>query len=240
MDYTGKEIPVESIPSIFLSLFDVGDQFIRPEDEGSGKLPIGNDQRVARIILQLLRRLPWDSRFDALRQAITQGRAVFISAKIVMELGKLSDKQAGAERPKPEALIRHSDQVALADLVLAKVRDAGRDNSLLTCPKLPHILSLWKDLTGDAEPVTWVSQVERDDRNLAALLEKFMERNVSHSMIQVDGNPRYRLNQKALTPFLDPGSILDRTRTLTKSEWLGQPQQDALRQFIRDYKPKGH
>ena len=96
MDYTGKEIPVESIPSIFLSLFDVGDQFIRPEDEGSGKLPIGNDQRITQIILQLLRRLPWDSRFEALRQAITQGRAIFISAKIVMELGKLSDKQAGA------------------------------------------------------------------------------------------------------------------------------------------------
>ena len=98
---------MESIPSIFLSLFDVGDQFIRPEDEGSGKLPIGNDQRLTQIILQLLRRLPWDSRFEALRQAITQGRAVFISAKIVMELGKLSDKQAGEERPKAEALIRH-------------------------------------------------------------------------------------------------------------------------------------
>ena len=76
MDYTGKEIAVESIPSIFLSLFDVGDQFIRPEDEGSGKFPVGNDQRVAQIILQLLRRLPWDSRFDALQRAITRGRAV--------------------------------------------------------------------------------------------------------------------------------------------------------------------
>jgi predicted KAP-like P-loop ATPase len=239
MDYIGKEIPVGSIPSIFLSLFDVGDQFIRPEDEGSGKLPISNDQRLAQIILQLLRRLPWDSRFEALRQAITQGRGVFISAMIVMELGKLSDKQAGAERPKPEALIRHSDQVVLADLVLAKVRDAGRDNSLLTCPKLPHILSLWKDLAGDPEPATWVSQVGRDDHNLAALLEKFMERNISHSMIQVGGNPKYYLNPKALTPFLDPGSILDQTRTLIKSEWLGEPQKDALRQFIKNYELKG-
>ena len=235
MDYTGKEILVESIPSIFLSLFDVGDQFIRPEDEGSGKLPIGNDQRLTQVILQLLRRLPWDSRFEALRQAITQGRAIFISAKIVVELGKLSDKQAGEERPKPEALIRHSDQVALAALVIAKLRDAARDNSLLTCPKLPHILSMWKDLAGKAEPVTWVGQVASDDRNLATLLEKFMERDVSHSMIQVDGNPRYRLNPKALAPFLDPGKILERTRALMKSEWLGEPQKDALRQFIKSY-----
>ncbi len=135
MDYTGKEILVESIPSIFLSLFDVGDLFIRPEDEGSGKLPIGNDQRLSQVILQLLRRLPWDSRFEALRQAITQGQAIFISARIVVELGKLSDKQAIAERPKAEALIRSSDQVALAALVVAKLRDAARDNSLLTSPQ---------------------------------------------------------------------------------------------------------
>jgi predicted KAP-like P-loop ATPase len=237
-DYTGKEILVESIPSIFFSLFDVGDRFIRPEDEGSGKMPIGNDQRLAQIILKLLQRLPWENRPEALRQAITRGRAVFISARIVAELGKLSDRQGGEEPPKSEALIRQSDQVALAELVLAKLRDAARDNSLLTCPKLPHILSIWKDLAGNAEPVTWVSQVASDDHNLAALLEKFMERDISHSMIQVNGNPRYRLNPKALTSFMDPGKILDRTRALTKSAWLGEPQKDALRQFIKSYELK--
>lgn len=239
MDYTGKEIAVESIPSIFLSLFDVGDQFIRPEDEGSGKLPIGNDQRVAQIILQLLRRLPWDSRLDTLQQAITRGRAIFTSTKIVMELAKLSDKHAGDARPQPEALIHQSDQAGLEKLVLAKVRNAAQDESLLQCPKLPEILALWQNLAGNAEPVAWVNQVVRDDRNLAILLESFMKKDFSHSMLQVDGESRYRLNQTALTPFLDPGSILDRARTLTESEWLGQPQRDALRQFIRHFNPKG-
>jgi predicted KAP-like P-loop ATPase len=239
MDYTGKEIAVESIPSIFLSLFDVGDQFIRPEDEGSGRLPIGNEQRVAQIILQLLRRLPWDSRFEALQLAITQGRAIFTCIKIVMELGKLSDKHAGEARPQPDALIRRQDQAALEQLVLLKVRNAANDESLLQCPKLPEILALWQDLTDNAEPVTWVNEVGRDDHNLAMLLERFMQKDFDHSMIQVDGESRYRLTQTALTPFLDPGSILDRARTLTKSEWLAPPQQDALRHFIKDYKPKG-
>jgi predicted KAP-like P-loop ATPase len=239
MDYTGKEIAVESIPSIFLSLFDVGDQFIRPEDEDSGKLPIGNDQRVAQIILQLLRRLPWDNRFNALQQAITRGRAIFTSARIIVELGKVADKQSGEARPQAEALIRLGDQASLEELVLAKLRNAAADESLLLCPKLPEILALWQKLAGEAEPVTWVNQVGRNDQNLAIILEKFMEKDFSHSMIQVDGNSRYRLNQKVLTPFLDPGSILDRARTLAKSEWLGQPQQDALCQFIKHYKPKG-
>jgi predicted KAP-like P-loop ATPase len=239
-DYTGKEIAVESIPSIFLSLFEVGDQFLRSEDEGSGKLPIGNDQRVAQIIFQLLQRLPWETRFEALRQAITHGRAVFTSVKIVMELGKLNDKYAGEERSKAEALIRHGDQAILEDLVLSKVRDAATDESLLTCPKLPEILLLWKDLAGNAEPMTWVNQVVGDDRNLANLLEKFLVKDYSHSMIQMEGTPRYRLNPKVLELFPDPGAILNRTRTLMESDRLAGPQKDALCQFIKSYEIKGH
>jgi len=238
-DYTGNEITVDSIPSIFLSLFDVGDQFIRPEDEGSGRLPIGNDQRVAQITMQLLRRLPWDSRFEALQQAITQGRAVFTSLKIITELDKMNDNHAGEARPQSEALIRRGDMAALKELALVKVRKAADDGSLLLCPKLPEILTLWQSLSGNGETVTWVHKVVRDDHNLAILLEKFMNKDFSHSIIQVDGDSRYCLSQTALTPFLDPGSILDRARTLVKSEWLGQPQQDALRQFIKHYKPKG-
>jgi predicted KAP-like P-loop ATPase len=240
MDYTGKEIAVDSIPSIFLSLFDVGDEFIRPEDEGSGKLPIGNDQRMSQIILQLLRRLSWDGRFDALHQAITHGRAIFTSLKIVMELRKLGALPAGDTRPQTESLIRQSDQASLEKLVLDKVRKAAEDNSLLRWPKLPEILALWQNLSEDSEPVTWVNIVVRDDQNLAILLEKFMKKEFSHSMIQVDGESRYRLTQAALTPFLDPRSILDRVHTLTESAWLGPPQQQALRQFIKDYIPKGH
>jgi predicted KAP-like P-loop ATPase len=238
MDYTGKEIAIESIPSIFLSLFDVGDQFIRPEDEGSSRLPIGNEQRITQIILQLLRRLPWDSRFDSLQQAITQGRAIFTSIKIVSELNKLSHKNADESRPQADALIRQGDQAILEQLVLLKVRDSAEDESLLQCPKLPEVLALWENLADSAEPVTWVSRVVHDDHNLAILLERFMKKDSSHSMIQVDVGSRYRLPPTALTPFLDPGSILDRARTLTNSQWLGQPQQDALRRFIKDYKPK--
>jgi predicted KAP-like P-loop ATPase len=237
-DYTGTEITEESIPSIFLSLFDVGDKFIRSEDEGSGKLPIGNDQRLVQIILQLLRRLPWDSRFDALRQAITPGRAVFLSAKIVMELGKLSRKQAGEDRPKPEALIHHDEMLVLESLVLSKIRNAAADESILKSPKLPEILAHWQDLAGEAEPITWVNQVGGDDHNFAILLERFMKKEVSHSMLQVNGDPRYHLNPKVLTPFLNPEIILGRSHALMESEWLGKPQKAALRQFIKDHELK--
>jgi hypothetical protein len=67
-----------------------------------------------------------------------------------------------------------------------------------------------------------------------------MEKDFNHAIIRVDGDSRYHLNPKVLTPFLDPTSILDRTRTLAESAWLGQPQKDALRHFIKHCEPKGH
>lgn len=238
MDYTEKEIAPESIPSIFFSLFDVGDQFIRPEDESSGKLPIGNEQRLTQIILQLLRRLPWESRFDTLREAITQGRAIFTSVRNVMELGKLSEKYANDEHAKVAPLIRHPDQVSLEDLALAKLRDAAKDESLLKCPKLPELLSMWKDLAGDAEPKNWLHKIVGDDRNLVTLLEKFLEKDFSHAMLKVESDLRYRLNHRVLESYLEPGILLDRVRLQAKNPRMSELQKFALEQFLEIYEPQ--
>ncbi len=240
MDYTDKEIALESIPSIFLSLFDVGDQLIRPEDESSGKLPIGNEQRLTQIILQLLRRLPSETRFDALREAITNGRAVFTSVRIVMELSKLADKYADEKHAKAVPLIRQKDQVSLEELALSKVRDAAQDESLLSCPKLPELLTLWKGLAGDAEPKHWLQAIMGDDHNLANLLEKFLEKDVSHTMLRVEGGLRPRLNHRVLESYLEPGSLLDRVRALMKSGCFSRSQKSALEQFLEIYDSKGH
>jgi predicted KAP-like P-loop ATPase len=240
LDYTDKEIAPESIPSIFLSLFDTGDQFIRFEDESSGKLPIGNEQRLTQIILQLLRRLPWESRIAALREAISQGRAVFTSVRNVMVLRQLGDKYANDDHAKVVALIRHADQVSLEELALAKLQDAAKDESLLSCPKLPELLSLWKELAGDTEPKSWLNIIMADDNKLLELLVKFLEKDFSHTMLKVEGGSHYRLNHRTLEAYLEPASILGRVRTLAKNAWLSELQKIALRQFLAIYKPKGH
>ena len=240
LDYTGKEIAPESIPSILLSLLDVGDQLLEPEDMPMGRLHIGNDQRIAQIIWQLLQRLPAETRFDVLRQAITKGRAVYTSTRLVMVLGKLDAKPAGEGRPEANKLIRHNDQVSLEAMVLAKVRDAAQGESLLNCPKLPNLLSMWKDLAGEAEPKDWVTKVANDDGNLVKLLEQFLEKDFSHTMIKAGDGRQYHLNHKALEPFLAAGSMLDRSRSLAQRLQLSKLQQDALRQFIEAGETRGH
>jgi predicted KAP-like P-loop ATPase len=240
MDYTEREIAPESIPSIFLSLFDVGDQFIRPEDASAGKLPIGNDQRLTQIILQLLRRLPLENRFEALRAAIANGHSLYTCVRNVMELSKLADKYANDEHTKVTPLLRHNDQVSLEDLVLSKMREATQNGSLLQSPKLPELLTLWKDLAGDAEPKNWVHKIVGDDHNLINFLAQFMEKEASHSMLKVENGTRYRLNHRILETYLDPRDLLDRMHALTKSSRLSEPQRVALEQFLEIYEPKGH
>jgi predicted KAP-like P-loop ATPase len=137
-------------------------------------------------------------------------------------------------------LIRHTDQTGLEELALAKVREAAKDDSLLTCPKLPELLSLWKELAGDAEPKNWLTKIVADDHNLANLLEKFLEKDFSHTMLKIEGGSRYRLNHRTLEAYLEPASLLGRVRTLAKSTWLSELQKVALRQFLEIYKPKGH
>lgn len=238
MDYTDKDIALESIPSIFISLFDVGDQLIRSEDESSGKLPVGNEQRLTQIILQLLRRLPWETRFETLREAISKGRGVFTSVRNVMVLSKLSEKYASDEHSKVAPLIRHDDQVGLEELVLLKVREAAKDESLLSCPKLPELLSLWKDLAGETEPKNWLNKLVSDDHHLANLLEKFLEKDFSQRMLRVENGLRYQLNHRLLAAYLDPDPLLNRVRNLTKNTWLSALQKVALEQFIGIYEVK--
>ncbi|MFZ5449296.1 MAG: KAP family NTPase [Thermodesulfobacteriota bacterium] len=239
LDYADTEISLESIPTIFFSLFDVGDQFIRPEDESFGNLPIGNEHRLTQIILQLLRRLPWESRFHALREAITHGRAVFTCVRNITELGKIAEKYADDDRSKVMPLIRHSDQVKLEELALAKIRGAARDGSLLKSPKLPELLTMWKGLGGDAEPKNWVNKLMVDDHNLLDLLENFLERESSHSMLKVEGGPLCRLNHRSLESYLEPARLVDRVRTLSENRRLSQSQKLALHQFLEIYEVKG-
>jgi hypothetical protein len=86
--------------------------------------------------------------------------------------------------------------------------------------------------------MAWVTRIGGDDQKLGNLLEKFMEKESVYAMSHGDGTPRYRLNQKILMPFLDPGNLLDRTRTLMGSDWLGAPQKEALRQYLKGYELK--
>lgn len=221
-DYAEKEIPLDCIPSILQALFDVGDQLLRPEDEGPEMLGLGNDIRISRVIFRLLRRLDEPQRFEVLQEAISNGKAVSI---IVMEIAEILEE---------EGLFTAEHREELKRLALEKIRDAARQNVLLQAPKLVHILHRWRDWAGEQEVKQWVQDdVIGDDQKLVEFLEKFLQEVFEWSL--PDGfKIHYRLDFSSLELFLEPSQIIDRVRRLAKKPGLTENQR-TLELFIQKY-----
>ncbi len=243
-DYTGKEIPLEHIPSVLQALFDVGDQLLRPEDEPRGIFGFGNAVRIERIIRRLLLRLDEPSRFEVLRRAISNGKAIAIIVREVVTLGQQHGKY-GSEQPRPEEekliTVEHLDE--LEKIALEKVRDAAQQGVLLQAPDLRYILYAWRNWAGEAEVRQWVQKVISDDIGLVNLLEKFLGKDFilgmsffSRSLSDRVERIRYRLDPQWLEPFLEAShQIIDRVRNLAEDSRLTENQRTAMRVFIREY-----
>ncbi|MDF5724276.1 MAG: P-loop NTPase fold protein [Rhizonema sp. PD37] len=89
-DNIEKEIPVENISTVVQALFDVGDQLICPEDEPTTIFDFSNKMRISRLISQLLSKLEEPERFQLLKAASSQGKALSI---IVNQVETLAEQQ---------------------------------------------------------------------------------------------------------------------------------------------------
>jgi len=89
-NYPQEEIPPNCIPSIVQALFDVGEQLLCPEDESKSIFNLVNEVIISRFILRLLRRFEEPVRFEVLKKAITQGKALAI---INHEIATLKEQQ---------------------------------------------------------------------------------------------------------------------------------------------------
>jgi len=235
-DYTKKEIPQDCIPSILQALFDVGDQLLRPEDELRGMFGFGNDIRIGRIIWQLLSRLEEPERFEVLKEAMSNGKAISTIVKEVATLGQQHGKY-GAKQPEPEEnrLISAQHLQELEKIALEKVRNAAQQDILLQAPELPSILYRWRDWAGEKEVKQWVQKVITNDKGLVKLLEKFLQKTFIQSSSDRVGRVVYRLDPQWLRPFLEPSSIIDRIRGLAETSRLTEKQKMAIRLFIQEY-----
>ena len=127
-------IPLDCIPSVVQSLFDVGDQLLPPEDEPCGMFDFGNDVRIGHIIWQLLRQLHEPVRFEVLKAAMSNGNAFSTIVREVATLARQQGKYGAQPSPEEEWLIsvQHFDE--LEELVLKRVQaeNSGRTENQKT------------------------------------------------------------------------------------------------------------
>jgi hypothetical protein len=155
-----------------------------------------------------------------------------------MELHRLEGKFSEEDQSRANRFLTPLELASLEKLVLAKVREAARGDSLFQCPRLPEILSFWKARGGESEPRDWVREIIYRDR-LVALLIKFLDKDLGHEMMSMPGICQYRLNYQALRAVLDPAAVLEQARTLwDNSPDLEETPREALRQFLQHFDPQ--
>ncbi len=90
-NYPVQEISVNCIPSIVQALFDVDEQLLlEHEDESQSIFDFGNEVIISRLISRLLRQIEEPARFEVLKKAIIQGKALGI---ISHEIETLKEQQ---------------------------------------------------------------------------------------------------------------------------------------------------
>jgi predicted KAP-like P-loop ATPase len=234
-DYTEKDIPVTSIPSVIGAIFDVGDSVILPGDEPKGLFGFDTDLLLGRVTWQLLKRLDEPTRFTHLKVAMTKGRSL---AFVIRELGTLGQQHGkyGAKEPRAEEaqLVSAEHLKDLEDLGLSRIRAAAAAGTLLQSRSLPRILHVWRDLTGsDVEVRQWVEKSSAADQGFLLLIGSFLAKVRSQRADERVVRERSYIDPEHLSAFLDLDNAAERARALAGSAVLSDVQRETLLFFIQ-------
>jgi len=237
-DYTSK-IPQDHIPIIIETFFDMGDEFIIPEDEGMGFLSWRNNIRMRRIIWQLLRRYnDKNKRFEILKNAFEKGRAISMMVSELISFWQQHGKYGGTKTPDKDILLNGDHLETLQGIVLDKIKEAEKEDKLLNTPFLPSILYHWKEWGNEGEVRDWVSKVVASDEKLPIFLLKFLQKTQSYTITDRVAKTHWRLNPNRLKDFIDLDILEKRCNEVLSNDsivaTLDNKEKLAIRQFLKE------
>lgn len=235
-EFTESGIPAGHIPSVVSAMFDAGDQLLEPQHQRQGGFDFGNHVRIARVSIQLLRRLPEHERFGVLLATMEHSRSLSTIVDFVISLG-LQHGKYGEKSPDPDErrLVTIEHLTALEAVAVAKITHAAESDSLLSTPLLVTVLHFWRDQQGEEPVKKWTLDAVASDNGLATFLERFLGRGYKSSMGELTSEIYYRLDPKSVSPFIEPDVIIARVRQMENSASLTGNQRLAARQFVTDY-----
>lgn len=232
-----QEIPLEQIPGIVSSFYDIGDKLLLKEDEPKEFFSIGNEMLVARIIYQLLSRVTQDQRFSILKSAIESGNAISVIENEVTIFGQEHGKFGGEiRRPESDRDVNSGQLEELEALALNKFRDAAENGKLIDAPNLRGILSRWNDWSGNENEVKeWVSTITATDENLAKFIYCFGTVQRSQTFGEYALREKYRVDPEWVQKYINTDDILLRVKTLIGNINISETYKQAASQFVKEY-----
>ena len=233
-------MPAGNIPNVVNSFFKVGDELLKKEDEPRGLFGFDNEMYMARIVHQLLTRLPQDQRFSILRDAIVAGNALSFIERQVAVLGQEHGKFGGEpRRPEIERTVNEDQLGQLEKIALQKIRDAAANGTLLNVHDLRSVLYRWESWSGSpAEMRESVNAAIMADESLAIFINSFSNIQRSQTFGEYGVRERYRLDPEWIKPFADPDTLLPRVQRLLAQGGLPEDQMKAAAEFCREYESR--
>jgi predicted KAP-like P-loop ATPase len=199
-----NEIQLKNLISI---IFLIGDDLLLECDESQEMFSFGgNDIRLGRLMYQCLRKMSNDTeiRFDALKSAYINGNSVIMMCHEAVSLGQQHGKYSNKEDAKDDYLIELSHQEELEKILLSKIREFSKNNTLVINHNTVDLLYDWKRWADESEPQKWVkSKLEERPKDLVFLLVGFVTKSHSHGFGDLVSKTTTRLNVKNLSSFVD-------------------------------------
>jgi hypothetical protein len=191
----------------------------------------GIDISMGRLIRRLLEPMDEQRRYEILRRALEEGRALSLA---IREVSILAPDEEKTDR---ESFVSEEHIQELRRLAVERVREGAADGSLADAPQLPRILYRWGEWGDPDEPRTWATSLATNREGLARLLKAFLQ-DIRVESVGEGGEGtrtvRNVLDPRDLEPFLDPNSIVDASRTLATTATDPRTRL-AAETFLRDY-----
>jgi predicted KAP-like P-loop ATPase len=232
-----QDIPIDHIPIIVNSFYNVGDLLLKKEDESRGFFEIDTQMHIMRIIYQLISRLPQEQRFLIIRSSIEKGSALSLIDREVAVMGQEHGKFGGtSQKPETDRVVNSEQLKELEDAALKKIRDAAEQRTLFDAPDLRSILSGWKVWAGkENEMREWVAKIIATDENLVKFIHDFGNVQRSQTFGDLGLREKYRLDPEWIKPFADPEELYPRVKNILQQDSMLDEQKVALEQFCKEY-----
>jgi len=240
-DYT-SEILQENVPIIIETFLTIGDEFLIPEDKDKTftlsplgrdiKIPWGNDIRMERIILQLLRRYnDKNKKFEILKDAFVKGRAISMMVKMITTFWQLHKNYENLEESYENVLLDENHLEILRKIVLNKIKNIAKKEKLLETSHLLDVLYRWKEWGDENEVNDWVSNIVNSDEKLPIFLSKFLRK--------VD-EIHWELNLNWLKDFIDLDILEKRCNEILSNNLIVAKLKDKEKLAINQFLKKKH
>ena len=235
-----SEIQQDNISTVIETFYTIGDELIIPEDEfGDTLISLGNNAKMGRIMWKLLRKYAdKNKRFEILKNAFENGWAISMMADELISLWQQYENHSVGEKYEENMIVENGHLKILQEIVLDKIREAAKDNLLLTTPLLPQVLCCWNKWGIKNEVREWVSAMINSDEKLPIFLSKFLQKNTSWTITDKVCRVYWRLNPNSLKEYMDIDTLEKRCNYILSNDSIANNLDDrqklALRQFLKE------